>query len=752
MIRHRKPGCCFLFCSFSILFAEAAAAQNLQQDLAALVETPAVTGYEQPLAKEIRSRLKAVSFQSDNLGTLFVTLGQGAPHRLVVAPMDEPGYVVSGITEDGYLRVERLPQQAPHPLFDLLHAAQPVVIRARSGKFVPGVVAGLSTHLQPNRQNAPRGAHPDEMYIDIGASSPAEVAKAGVDLLDPIALDRKLYDMGFGRLTAPAVGDRFGSAALLELLRRTEPSKLRGTLTVAFVAEQWADSRGLDRLMQEVKADELVYVGRLLARRASPRSAEAQSPPRRPRSASGSGVVIGSADPETKLSGLPLELMQLAEAHNLRLAVDFSAPLPRSRYSLGPVLSERFAHLGIPTQWPVTPAEFIDTGDVRELVALLELYTQGVVWQGLPGGSGGGTGDGLPPHQKLPATAILQNLVETYGVSGHEGGVREAIERLLPSWAKPETDASGNLVLHVGSPMSGNITPRIAFVAHMDEIGYVVRSIAADGSLELESRGGSITEFFGGHVVLVHTAAGPRPGVLELPTGWDQPSFEWPRARQPGEVSIWRAEVGAHSAAEVEQLGIKVGDPVTVPKKYRPLYGTRAHGRSFDDRVGCAALIAAVWALESALKSRDVTFIWSTEEEVGLRGAQAAAKRLANEGRAPDYVFAVDTFVSSDSPLESKRFADAPIGKGFVVRAVDNSNITARELVDRLVALARANGIPVQYGVTGGGNDGAAFLRYGSIDVPLGWPLRYSHSPGEVIDTRDLDALGHIIAALARSW
>jgi putative aminopeptidase FrvX len=168
--------------------------------------------------------------------------------------------------------------------------------------------------------------------------------------------------------------------------------------------------------------------------------------------------------------------------------------------------------------------------------------------------------------------------------------------------------------------------------------------------------------------------------------------------------------------------------------------------------VGCAALVEAVRALGPELPGRDVTFIWSTEEETGLKGAAAAAEHMAKEGRAPDFVFAIDTFVSSDSPLESKRFADAEIGKGFVVRAVDNSNITPREYVDRVVKLAQDNGIPAQYGVTGGGNDGAVFTRYGSVNIPLGWPLRYSHSPGEVIDTRDLDALAKITTVLAKSW
>jgi putative aminopeptidase FrvX len=112
----------------------------------------------------------------------------------------------------------------------------------------------------------------------------------------------------------------------------------------------------------------------------------------------------------------------------------------------------------------------------------------------------------------------------------------------------------------------------------------------------------------------------------------------------------------------------------------------------------------------------------------------------------------VDTFVSADSPLESKRFGDAQIGKGFVIRAVDNSNIVRSDLVEKVIKLARTNQIPVQYGVTGGGNDGSAFVRYGAVDVALGWPLRYSHSPAEVIDTRDVDSLARILTVIAKSW
>jgi putative aminopeptidase FrvX len=342
----------------------------------------------------------------------------------------------------------------------------------------------------------------------------------------------------------------------------------------------------------------------------------------------------------------------------------------------------------------------------------------------------------------------LETLVETYGVSNHEEPVAKAANNMLPAWAKPETDASGNLVLRVGEASEGTKTARILVIAHMDEIGLEVKSISKDGRLEVEWRGNGDLSFFAGHPARVHTSEGAMDAIMELPNQWDEPNFQWPR--EP-ERAI-RVDIGARTPEEAAKLGVKPGDSVTIEKAYRPLLGTRANGRSFDDRVGCAALISAVWALGGPLKGRDVTFVWSTREEIGLVGAAELAKRLYADGRIPDYVFAVDTFVSSDSPLESKRFADAVLGKGFVVRAVDNSNIVPRDLVEKLVKLARVNQISVQYGVTGGGNDGSAFTRYGSVDIAIGWPLRYSHSPGEVIDTRDLDALARIIAVVARSW
>jgi len=664
-------------------------AGSLASDLRNFVQAPAVAGYEQALADHIARELQAFSPRRDNLGDVIVSLrpsgGGTAPLRLIAAPLDEPGYVVSGITADGYLRLQRLPTRGAFPLFNELANAQPLRVGTAQGTWIHGVMTGLSVHLQPGRIGGPNPDDMDNLYVDIGARSAAQVRAAGVDILSPVALDRRLYTLADGQLAGYSIGDRYGAAALVEALRHLELDQLAGPVAIAFVTQQWTHGRGLAR-------------------------------------------VRAALEPET-----PAETILVGRA----------APAP-GRGRGAPAAN--LAYWNIPVAYASTPAEMVDGHELQGLIARLETALgETPAAAALPAAA-------PLPEPPLPArpttaptpTAVLQALTAQYGVNPHEVRVRHAIEALLPPWAQPTTDDAGNLILHWGD--AGPNAPKLLFVAHQDEIGFEVTAIAPDGHLELRTRGGGILSYYIGHPILVHAANGMHPGVLELPEGWQARGF-----KLAGRIPL-RADIGARSAAEVAQLGIAVGDSVTIPKKYRALLGTRASARAFDDRVGDAALIAAAWALGPSLPGRDITLAWSTGEEIGLVGASALAQRLAAAGRTPDYVFAIDTFVSSDTPLESHRFADTPIGQGFVIRAVDDSSLSPWPLARRLQAMAVAAHIPVQLGATGGGNDGSVFLPYGSIDLPLGWPLRTSHSPGEVIDTRDLDGLAGMIATLAHDW
>src|SRR6516164_9943736 len=271
---------------FFLLASRGAGQSHVDQAL--LRKIPAISGHEQALSKALADALKDFHPTTDNLANVYVTVGSGAPHRLIATAIDEPGYVISEITTEGYLRVQRLPQAAPNPVFDALNFAQPVIVVTRDGKAVPGVFAGLSVHLAPGRPNPPKMNHVEDLYVDIGAKSAEEVRAAGVDVLDPVALRQGVVALGDSGRAGPGTGERTGCDALLRLLGRIRESKVSGTTTVAFVTQQWLGGRGLNRLLAEIHPDEMVLVGRIAPVPPADKDAKVEEP--KP----GNGVLLGA--------------------------------------------------------------------------------------------------------------------------------------------------------------------------------------------------------------------------------------------------------------------------------------------------------------------------------------------------------------------------------------------------------------------------------------------------------------------------
>ena len=342
-------------------------------NLKSLDDVLAIPGYEKPLVDQISSRLAAFHPQVDNIGDVVVTLGSGAPHRLLITGIDEPGFVVSAITDDGYLRVQRLPQGGLPPMFNELYSAQPVKIGTTAGAWIDGVVAGLSVHLAPGRVNPPKSNDLDEMYIDIGAFSADEVRKAGVDVLSPIAISRSLLNLADAEFAGAAVGDRFGAAALLEMLAHIDPEKLKGTLTIAFVVQQRTGARGLQRILTTMQFDEMIYVGRLFA--GGPVTG-AENLRRAPRKEPGSGVLFAGEETNAPPNGFAAELKQVADASKIPFVADYSAPVIPPSYLPPAQMPPKSAHIGVATAWADTPAETINAADFDNLVKLLAAYTQ----------------------------------------------------------------------------------------------------------------------------------------------------------------------------------------------------------------------------------------------------------------------------------------------------------------------------------------------------------------------------------------
>ena len=345
-----------------------------------------------------------------------------------------------------------------------------------------------------------------------------------------------------------------------------------------------------------------------------------------------------------------------------------------------------------------------------------------------------------PAEKDSRSFAVLEPLMLVPGVSGREENVREEIQRLLPAWARQSAvvDESGNLLVSAGS--GGE---RLLFIAHMDETGFEITGLEADGTARVKSLGGFFTALYEAQRVVVHTRGGALAAIVRP----RQDYLEKQSTAIPFAEADVRVDFGTSGLEATRKLGVSPGDWITVPKIFRRLAGDRASGRSVDDRAGCTALIQALGRLDPKTLKNRVTFAWSVQEEIGLKGAEAIAARSSF-----DVVFAVDTFVSSDSPLETQAFADATLGEGPVLRAMDNSNLAPEAALEKAQRIAAARKLPLQIGLTHGGNDGSVFPAYGAIDIPISWPTTYSHSAVEVIHQRDLDHLGRLVAILAEEW
>ena len=351
---------------------------------------------------------------------------------------------------------------------------------------------------------------------------------------------------------------------------------------------------------------------------------------------------------------------------------------------------------------------------------------------------------GARPAQAQDTVALLEELLLTVGVSGREQQVRETIHGMLPGWARDAAtvDAMGNLVLTVGRG-----EPHVAYVAHMDEIGYVVTNIRDDGLIQVAKHGGFFDSQYEGQLVQVHSATGPVNGVVAI-----RSTHLWRGVTAPDgdfdhtDVLI---DVGTRTAEESRALGIELLDPITVPKRVTRMAGSRMAARSMDDRFGCAAQVALARRIRPGDVDGTLTLAWVVQEEVGLRGASALADSLQ-----PDVVVPVDSYVTSDSPLESPRVGRHELGAGPIIRALDNSNIAPIDLIRSLTGFAAARDLRLSYGATQGGNDGSMFRNARTRVLPLAIPIRYSHTAVEMIDTSDLESLVDLLDQMVRdaSW
>jgi endoglucanase len=310
---------------------------------------------------------------------------------------------------------------------------------------------------------------------------------------------------------------------------------------------------------------------------------------------------------------------------------------------------------------------------------------------------------------------ILEMLVETPGPSGSEHLIRSKIEEEIRDHVDEiYTDALGNLIARKGKKAENG--KRVMVSAHVDEIGLMVTHVDENGFARFISIGG-VSPFtcIGGRVLFMNGTQGVI-GIERLEAN-EQPSL--------AKLFI---DTGSTSR---EDCKVGVGDVCGFERPFMNL-GKRLVAKSMDDRAAVAVSIGALKAIREI--SNEIYFVFSVQEEVGLRGAITAAY-----GVDPEVGIAVDVTRTGDTPRGVKM--EVSLGKGPAIKVRDSSFIADPRVINWMVEEAKSQGLPYQMEVLeAGGTDGAAIQRT-RAGVPAGClsiPCRYIHSPSEMIDVDDL--------------
>lgn len=326
---------------------------------------------------------------------------------------------------------------------------------------------------------------------------------------------------------------------------------------------------------------------------------------------------------------------------------------------------------------------------------------------------------------------LLQTLTETFGPSGYEDKVREIVRSEVESLADEiRVDALGNLI---GRKHPGKVTKdtkKIMVAAHMDEIGVMVSHVDENGFARFSPIGGVFRRYvLGGRVRFLNGMQGVigfdrLDNINELPT-----------------LDKVYIDVGATNKKDCP---VKIGDIAAFDRTYSE-FGNRLVAKSMDDRVGVLVAIETLRALKST--PHDVYFVFTTQEEVGTRGAATSAY-----GVDPDVGIALDVTPSGDTPNSLKM--EMALGKGPCIKIQDVGMISDPRVVQWMIRAAEKNRIPYQREVLLIGGTDARAIQVARAGVPAGAisiPVRYVHSPSEMVDFSDVQNTVKLLTAVLRT-
>ncbi|HSL30232.1 MAG TPA: M42 family metallopeptidase [Anaerolineales bacterium] len=326
---------------------------------------------------------------------------------------------------------------------------------------------------------------------------------------------------------------------------------------------------------------------------------------------------------------------------------------------------------------------------------------------------------------------LLKTLTETFGPSGYEESVRAIVRAEVESLADEiRVDVLGNLIVRKRPARDSKNARKIMVAAHMDEIGVIVSHVDENGFVRFSPIGGVFRRYVvGGRVRFLNGV----PGVI----GYDRLD----NLNELPTLDKVYIDVGATSRKDCP---VKVGDVAAFDHRYTE-FGSRLVAKSMDDRVGVLIAIETLRALKSS--PHDVYFVFTTQEEVGTRGAATSAY-----GVDPDVGIALDVTPSGDTPNAVKM--EMALGKGPCIKIQEAGMIADPRVVQWMIRAAEKNKIPYQREVLLFGGTDARAIQVARAGVPAGCisvPIRYVHSPSEMVDYADVQNSIKLLSAVLRT-
>lgn len=318
---------------------------------------------------------------------------------------------------------------------------------------------------------------------------------------------------------------------------------------------------------------------------------------------------------------------------------------------------------------------------------------------------------------------LLKELLSLDGPSGYEDAVRDFIKKHA-ACDEIYSDSMGNLICH----KKGN-GKKVMVCAHMDEVGLIITGINDDGFLNFSTLGGIETTVLSSKKVLI--GKNRIPGIIGAKAIHLQNKDEVKTALKTKDLTI---DIGAKDKDRARSI-VSLGDYAVFDGEYTPFGDNLIKSKALDDRVGCAILLE----LMKEEYNSDMYFVFTVQEELGVRGA-----RVATYSIQPDIALVIEGTTCSEVYGSEPHNFVTKLGDGAVMTAVDGSAISDKEYFDFIMDIAKKNNIKLQIKrTTRGGTDAAAIQRSGSgvKTAVLAVPCKYIHSPVSVMNMSDFESV-----------